>query len=63
MKMWARRYRDLGDSWTQTVCRLHALLCDLVPGGFARRISMPQAIGLLETMGLLPASVTGGHAA
>lgn len=50
MKMWARRYRDLGSSWTQMVCRLHAVLCDLVPGGFARRISVPQAIGLLETI-------------
>lgn len=48
MKMWARRYRDLGSLWTQTVCRLHAVLCDLVPGGFARRISVPQAIQLLE---------------
>jgi hypothetical protein len=36
MKMWARRYRDLGSLWTQTVCRLHAVFCDLVPGGFAR---------------------------
>jgi transposase len=50
MKMWARRYRDLGSSWTQTVCRLHAVLCDLVPGGFARRISVPQAIQFLQTV-------------
>jgi len=50
MKMWARRYRDLGGLWTQTVCRLHAVLCDLVPGGFARRISVPQAIQLLATI-------------
>ncbi len=50
MKMWARRYRDLGSLWTQTVCRLHAVFCDLVPGGFARRISVPQAIQLLETI-------------
>jgi len=50
MKLWARRYRDLGSQWTQTVCRLHALLCDLVPGGFARRISVPQAIQLLATI-------------
>ncbi|MDQ1464095.1 MAG: transposase [Actinomycetota bacterium] len=50
MKMWARRYRDLGSLWTQSVCRLHAVLCDLVPGGFARRISVPQAIGLLATI-------------
>jgi transposase len=50
MKLWARRYRDLGASWTQTVCRLHAVLCDLVPGGFARRISVPQAIQLLSAI-------------
>ncbi|HKC28889.1 MAG TPA: transposase, partial [Jatrophihabitans sp.] len=50
MKMWARRYRDLGGLWTQTVCRLHAVLCDLVPGGFARRISVPQAIQLLASI-------------
>jgi transposase len=50
MKMWARRYRDLGSLWTQTVCRLHAVFCDLVPGGFARRISVPQAIQLLSTI-------------
>jgi transposase len=50
MKMWAHRYRDLGSLWTQTVCRLHAVLCDLVPGGFARRISVPQAIQFLKTV-------------
>lgn len=50
MKLWARRYRDLGSAWTQTVCRLHAVLCDLVPGGFARRISVPQAIALISTI-------------
>jgi transposase len=50
MKMWARHYRDLGSLWTQTVCRLHAVFCDLVPGGFARRISVPQAIQLLATI-------------
>jgi transposase len=50
MKMWARRYRDLSSLWTQTVCRLHAVLCDLVPGRFARRISVPQAIRLLEAI-------------
>ena len=50
MKMWARRHRDLGSACTQTVYRLHAVLCDLVPGGFARRISVPQAIQLLDTI-------------
>ena len=47
MKLWSRRYRDLGRLRTQLVCRLHAVLCDLVPGGFARRISAAQAIQVL----------------
>lgn len=50
MKMWSRRYRDLGSLRTQLVCRLHAVLCDLVPGGFARRISAAQAIGVLDSI-------------
>jgi transposase len=47
MKLWSRRYRDLGSARTQLVCRLHAVLCDLVPGGFAREISAAQAIQVL----------------
>jgi hypothetical protein len=31
LKIWSKRYRDLGR--TQVVCRLHAVLCELVPGG------------------------------
>jgi transposase len=33
MKVWAKRHRDLGRSRTLLVCRLHAVLCELVPGG------------------------------
>jgi transposase len=50
LKLWSRRYQDLGSLRTQLVCRLHAVLCDLVPGGFARRISATQAIGVLESV-------------
>ena len=50
MKLWSRRYHDLGSLRTQLVCRLHAVLCDLVPGGFARRISAAQAIQVLDTI-------------
>ena len=32
LKVWSRRYRDLGRARTQVVCRLHAVLCELVPG-------------------------------
>ena len=35
------------------VCRLHAVLCELVPGGVSKRISAPQAGRLLE--GIRPA--------
>jgi transposase len=47
LKLWSRRYQDLGSLRTQLVCRLHAVLCELVPGGFARRISSRQAISVL----------------
>jgi transposase len=48
LKLWSRRYQDLGSLRTQLVCRLHAVLCDHVPGGFARRISATQAIAVLS---------------
>jgi transposase len=50
LKLWSRRYQDLGSLRTQLVCRLHAVLCDLVPGGFARRISATQAIRVLDSV-------------
>jgi transposase len=50
LKLWSRRYHDLGALRTQLVCRLHAVLCDLVPGGFARRISATQAITVLDSV-------------
>jgi transposase len=52
LRLWARRYRDLGSARTQLVCRLHAVLCELVPGGFAKEISAGQAAVLLS--GLSP---------
>ncbi len=50
LKLWSRRYHDLGSLRTQAVCRLHAVLCDLVSGGFARRISATQAIAVLDSV-------------
>ncbi len=43
LKIWSKRYRDLGRSRTQVVCRLHAVLCELVPGGISRAITAGQA--------------------
>ena len=43
LRIWSKRYRDLGRSRTQVVCRLHAVLCDLVPGGVSRPIYASRA--------------------
>ena len=47
-EIWARRHRDLARSRNQAACRLHAVLCDLVPGGMRQEISAGQAARLLE---------------
>jgi hypothetical protein len=41
LKIWSKRHKDLGRTRTQVVCRLHAVLCQLVPGVSPRR--SPQA--------------------
>jgi transposase len=48
LKVWAKRYRDLGRTRTQVVCRLHAVLCDLVPGGVSRPIYAAHAARILQ---------------
>jgi transposase len=45
-----RRRRDIARTRNRVANRLHAVLCELVPGGFAREISAPQAIALLSTI-------------
>src|SRR5262249_47727863 len=53
MKVWVRRHRDLSRSRNRIVCRLHAVLCDLVAGGVSQQISAVQAAAVLE--GIEPA--------
>ena len=48
LKVWSKRYRDLGRTRTQVACRLHAVLADLVPGGFSREITAGQAASMLK---------------
>jgi transposase len=48
LKVWAKRHRDLGRARNQAACRLHAVLCDLVPGGVRKEISATQAARILE---------------
>jgi transposase len=50
LKVWAKRHRDLGRTRTQVVCRLHAVLCELVPGGVSKAITAGQAARLLESI-------------
>ncbi len=43
LRILADRNHDLGRLRTQAVCRLHAVLCTLVPGGLTRRLSAKRA--------------------
>ena len=53
LRLLAKRNRELGSARTRTVCRLHALLVELVPGGIATEITANRAAALLA--GLSPA--------
>jgi transposase len=50
LKVWSKRHRDLGRTRTQVACRLHAVLCELVPGGISKEIIAAQASDLLESV-------------
>ena len=47
MKLWSKRHRDLARQRNRVACRLHAVLCDLVPGGVPDEISAGKAAVLL----------------
>jgi transposase len=57
LKIWSKRYRDLGRTRTQVTCRLHAVLCELIPGGVAKAITAPAAARLLAS--ITPAGTVG----
>ena len=48
LKVWARRHRDLSRTRNQVVCRLPAVLCELIPGGVPDEITAGQAARILE---------------
>jgi transposase len=48
LKVRAKRHRDLSRSRNQVTCRLHAVLCELVPGGVSKRIYAAAAARLLD---------------
>jgi transposase len=47
LKVWSKRHRDLSRARNQVACRLHAVLCELTPGGFSKEISASQAARVL----------------
>jgi transposase len=47
LKVWAKRHRDLSRSRNQVACRLHAVLCELVPGGVSKQIYAAAAARIL----------------
>jgi len=48
LKVWSKRHRDLGRARNQVACRLHAVLCELVPGGISKEITAAKATAVLE---------------
>ena len=50
LKVWSKRHRDLGRTRTQVACRLHTVLCELVPGGVSKRITAGQAAQILGSI-------------
>jgi transposase len=50
LKVWSKRHEDLGRARTQVACRLHQVLCELVPGGFSREITAGQAGRILASI-------------
>jgi transposase len=48
LKIWAKRHRDLARARNQVACRLHAALCELVPGGVSKEIYAAHAAQILE---------------
>jgi transposase len=50
LKVWSKRHRDLGRARTQLVCRLHAVPCELIPGGVPKAITAAHAAHLLNSI-------------
>ena len=49
LRVWSRRHRDLGRAKNQVACRLHAVLCELVPGGVPEEITAAHAARILRS--------------
>ena len=50
LKVWSKRYRDLGRNRTQVACRLHAVLGELIPGGVPKAITTARGARVLKAL-------------
>src|SRR6201993_5471804 len=50
LKVWSKRHQDLGRARTQVACRLHQVLCELIPGGVPGEITAGQAGQVLASV-------------
>jgi transposase len=48
LRVWSRRHRQLSSLRTQAACRLHAVLCELTPGGVPKVITAARAAAILD---------------
>ena len=54
LRLLTRRHTQLAQAHNKAACRLHALVCDLIPGGISKEIVARQAAELLD--GIKPVS-------
>jgi len=50
LKIWSKRYKDLSRTRTQVACRLHQVLCELIPGGVPGQITAGQSAHILGSI-------------
>jgi transposase len=50
LRLLARRHHQLVAARTRAVCRLHAVLCELVEGGLSKNLSAKRAVSELRTV-------------
>ena len=62
MKVWSKRQRNLSSARTQVVCRLHAVLCELTPGGVSGQLYASRTAKLLEELEPEGAAASARHA-
>ena len=48
LRVWSRRHRQLSSLRTQAACRLHAVLCEIIPGGAGKDITAGRAAAILD---------------